>query len=70
MNKVLFASQHLNNWDLDSKWTPFSKASFIKGSTETTMPVSHRRILWISSDEMIKWGQKSTPPPPNIFFPP
>ena len=35
------------------------------------MPVSHREILWISSDEMIEWGQKSNPPfhPPNIFFP-
>ena len=33
------------------------------------MPVSHRGILWISGDEMIKWGQKSTPHPPNIFFP-
>ena len=35
------------------------------------MPVSHRGILWISSDEMIKWRQKSNPNshPPNIFFP-
>ena len=22
------------------------------------MPVSHRGILWISSDEMIEWGAK------------
>ena len=34
------------------------------------MPVSHRGILWTSSDERIKWGQNSNPPshPPNIFF--
>ena len=37
------------------------------------MPVSHRGILWTSSDGMIEWGQKLNPPshPPNIsvFFP-
>ena len=35
------------------------------------MPVSHRGILWISSDEMIEWGQKSNPPPNLLiyFFP-
>ena len=32
------------------------------------MPVSNRGILWISSDEMIQWGQKSTPPPPILLI--
>ena len=36
---------------------------------QTTMSVSHKGILWISSDEMIEWGQKSNPPPtPLIYF--
>ena len=32
------------------------------------MPVSHREILWISSDEMIEWRQKSNPPPTLLIY--
>ena len=35
------------------------------------MPVSRKGILWISSDKVIEWRQKTTPLPPSlyIFFP-